>query len=195
MNIRTAIDKYSLGEVSISEEVSLEANIVGDIQCTKKLLREAGFSLFVSPDFALQFKYVAGIHNLAQHLFDVYCCRHLVMDAIENQGHGYRFNGDGWEDKPVFYEGKLPIWVINRIRLAVGMGIQDITIHSNDKELMKGIIVGDPVIVGWVGFSKLFDFLIKNKGRMPRWYFSAKNIQPKNPFGFIIAIFGAGDII
>jgi len=196
MNTIAVVEKQQADLVFSEQETELDATVLGERQLNPNMLKSAGFSLFVKPEFALQFKYTAAIYNLAQNLFDAYPTRHLVVDAIEDPKSpwGHKFTKGGMTS-PRLYKGKLPLWVVNKVRLAVGMGVRDITIHSNNKEIEKDIVTVDPAIVGWVGFSPLFDWLVKNKGKMPRWYYSAKTIQPKNPFGFIIAIFGGGDII
>ncbi|KKL52337.1 hypothetical protein LCGC14_2286470 [marine sediment metagenome] len=172
----------------------IEAKVLGKRVIDPSMLRTAGFKLFVKPELALKFKYAASIYNLAQNLFDVYPTRCLVVDAKEDpKSHwGHKFT-DGGRTTPVKFGGKLPLWVANRVRLAVGMGVSDITIHSN--ESLELVIETDPTIIGWVGFSPLWDWLVKNKGKMPRWYYSVASKQPKEPFGFVIAIFGDSDVI
>jgi len=190
------IEKYQTRLEIIEQEAELSATVLGKTQKSPELLRGAGFTVFVQPSFALAFKYTASIFNLAQELYDVHSVRSLVVDAREDPKSRWMHSfTNGGRSGPVLFKGKIPLWVINKVRLAVGMGICDITIHSNDKAIEKDIVTEDPVIVGWVGFSPLFDWLIKNKGKMPRWYYSARMIQPKNPFGFIIAIFGGEDVI
>jgi len=179
------------------EETRLNATILGERQTNPDMLKGAGFNLFVTPEFALKFKYAASIYNLAQNLFDVHPTRSLVVNAIEDPKSRWlhKFTNGG-RSNPLYFRGEIPLWAINKVRLAIGMGIRDITIHSNDNGIEKDIVETDPVIVGWVGFSPHSDWLIKNKGEMPRWYYSwGEEYQPKNPFGFIIAIFGDGDVI
>lgn len=179
------------------ERKELNVDILNTRQVDVNMIKGAGFNLFVSPEFALKFKYAASIYNLAQDIGSVYSTRSLVVNAIEdpNSTWGHKFTNGG-SSRPLYFRGEIPLWAINKVRLAVGMGIRDITIHSNDKGIEKDIVESDPVIVGWVGFSPHSDWLIKNKGKMPRWYYSwGERWQPKNPFGFIIAIFGNGEVI
>lgn len=179
------------------EEKEINSTLLGTRQSSPDMLKGAGFNLFVTPEFALKFKYAASIYNLAQNIGAVYPTRCLVVDATEDPKSrwGHKFTGGG-RSSPLYFRGELPLWVANKIRLAIGMGVRDITIHSNDKRIEENIVLGDPVIVGWVGFSHHSDWLIKNKGKMPRWYFSwGDGWQPKNPFGFVIAIFGDGETI
>ena len=179
-----------------AELMELKADILSERQTTPDMIRGAGFNLFVSPEFALKFKYTATIYTLAQDMGRVHTDRHLVVDAIEDpESHwGHKFINGGMSEALLF-NGELPLWVVNKVRIAVGMGIRDITIHSNDKGIEADIVKADPAIVGWVGFSPLWDWLIKNKGKMPRWYYSWKKKQPHDAFGFIIAIFGGGEVI
>jgi len=191
------VETYRFATRDDKPTATVDAKVFGERAIDPTMLKGAGFNLFVKPELALKFKYAATIYNLAQNLFDVYPTRCLVTDAIEDTKSRWMHKfTDGGRTNPVKFTGKLPLWVANRVRLAVGMGVRDIAIHSNDPAILKSITIEtDPIIIGWVGFSPLFDWLVKNKGEMPRWYYSAPAIQPENPFGFVIAIFGEGNVI
>lgn len=169
-----------------------------NISLRQMVIERAGFRLFVKPEFALNFKYAASLYTLACRVGDVYGTEGLVYDGVERKDKRYAFEDGGGR---VYYRGVLPLFVLNRVRLAVGLGIRHITIHSNEKSLVNNIVKGDPVIVGWQGFMHLFDYLIcNNKANCkPRWYRTAPSCihsdEERNPFGFIIAIFGDGDVI
>jgi len=195
-----------LGEVGIAEEKqatdtdmqSLEEGIEDEIfydniSLRQATIKKAGFNLFVNPEFALNFKYAASIYTLAQRIGDVYSARGLVYGGIESKKKQYAFESGS---EP-YYTGTLPLFALNRVRLAVGLGVRHITIHSNEPiEYTKA----DPVIVGWQGFT-IHDYLVcHNKpNKNPRWLRTYPkgqySAEEKNPFGFIIAMFGEGDVL
>jgi len=199
------LDKVSSKKVqSTKAEMKSLAGLSGDIfednvTLRQEVIRRAGFRVFVPLEFALNFRYAASIYHR------VYSITHhpggLVYDGQEDVTSKWqlKFVGGGHR---VYYEGLLPLEVLNKVRLAVGLGVTHITIHSNEECFLKDITPkSDPVIIGWQGLSCLFDYLVCNNqpDKKSRWYRTAPEVQyceeEKNPFGFIIAIFGGSEVI
>jgi len=186
----TAQDELAT-DADMKSLVGFYDNMFHNVALRQDVLRRAGFSLFVKPEFALNFKYAASIYNRMHHTMHAH--PGIVYDADESDH--CKFINKGHR---VYYTGHLPLNVLNKVRIAVGMGTDYITIHSNDKSLLEHTTRKDPVIVGWHGFGRLYDYLICNNqaNKKPRWLCECKPGRDlDNPFGFIIAIFGGGEVI